>query len=126
MPHIYDCISKDHPDDATLKTQYKALRNKTQQDLGVQANYIDPSLLPYNDAVQKLREISVVRLPTQKLRSVILASQSALKRMSELCTEEEVVPGAGKEFFSSFFSYGYFATNSRVIFNFSIYVFAVP
>lgn len=96
MPHIYDCIPKEHTDDTLLKEQYKALKNKTQRDLGVQPNYIDPSLYPYSDAVQKLREISFVRLPTQKLRSVILASQSVLKRMSELCANEEVVAGAGK------------------------------
>ena len=97
MPHIYDCIPKEHVDDTLIKEQYNALKNKTQRDLGVQSTYIDPSLYPYNDAVQKLREISFVRLPTQKLRSVILASQSVLKRMSELCDDEEVVAGAGKK-----------------------------
>lgn len=95
MPHIYDCIPKGHPDDHIICEQYKKLKNKAQHELGVQTDYIDASLCPYQDAVQMLREMSLVTLPTQKLRSIIMASQSVLKKMSELCSDEEVVAGAG-------------------------------
>uniref|UniRef100_A0A7M5USU3 VPS9 domain-containing protein n=1 Tax=Clytia hemisphaerica TaxID=252671 RepID=A0A7M5USU3_9CNID len=94
IPHVYDCIQKHHPDDVIMKHQYLELRSKSQKDLGIQACYIDHSLVPYHDAISKLREISLVKLPTQKLRSIILASQNAVKRMNELCSDEEVVAGA--------------------------------
>jgi len=96
MPHIYECIQKYHPDDVIMRGRYLEMKTRSQKDLGVKDCYIDTSLLPYHKAVAKLREISLVKLPTQKLRSIILASQCVIKQMGDLCSGEEVAAGAGK------------------------------
>ena len=88
---------KDDPNDIRMREQYKNLSVLSQKDIGIKKEYIDDSMHPYHDAIMKLKSLPVVMLPTQKLRAIILSSQAAMKRMVEICSNENVVAGAGMQ-----------------------------
>lgn len=112
IPHIYDCIQKSCADDELMTKRFEELRHCSQEEIGVKSCYIDNSIQPYHEAILKLKTLSLVKLPTQKLRTIILASQLVVKRMGEVC-EKKSVAGAGNDFL---LPYKYLSLKSRKIY----------
>ena len=95
MPHIYGCITTSCDDDDVMKQRFHEHRHYSQEQMGVNPRYIDKTIQPYRDAILKLKTLNLVKLPTQKLRIIIQASQLAMQKMTEVITDNHVA-GAGK------------------------------
>lgn len=96
IPHVCDCIFERDTSDDIISEQYKKFSSLAQVNIGITRDYVDNSEAPYRDAIFQLRCMSVVKLPTQKMRAIILSAHSTINRMGEICLNADVVAGAGK------------------------------
>ena len=97
LPNIYECVMsqvRSPKDDQKLAEKYETCREFLQKDFHIKAEYQDTALCPYQQAILKLKALQAVKLPTQKLRAIILAAQETMKYMNVLCSDPEKVAGA--------------------------------
>ncbi|XP_047128421.1 uncharacterized protein LOC101239998 [Hydra vulgaris] len=84
IPHISQQVFSKSPFDILLHKQYEHLSKLTLKEIGVKPCYIDPSVCPYKEAIVKLKKLEIAKLPTQKMRFLILAAQAIMNKMASL------------------------------------------